>query len=105
MHTIYIVYCLPLQKEICRINKITTNKNILKLIHACPNDVLSFQRDFNVYFYGAIDIQRFYFEAANVANISNDGLVQLATNCVIKKDETHANWTEKPISDNMMPYA
>lgn len=92
-------------KEMWRLNEVTTNPGILKIMHGAECDILWLQRDFGIYVVNMFDT----LKASEVCSISGGhSLAALLKNLMaVNLDKTYqrADWRIRPLSRGMLDYA
>ena len=96
----------PLQiKEIKPFANILTNPNIVKVVHACSEDLEVFHHAFGVYPLNIFDTQIAAGFAGYGASIGYANLVREVKDFEIPKQETRSDWLQRPLSDAQLRYA
>ncbi|KAL8454999.1 hypothetical protein Emag_001126 [Eimeria magna] len=101
----YLIDPLRMFAHMRLLNKVTTNPDILKVLHNAEHDVAWLQRDFGVYIVNAFDTGI----AATVLNFSGGSSLQnlLEQLCGVTKCSALAreDWSQRPIPDHLLEYA
>lgn len=103
--TDYVVDPFPLGPLLERLNRVTTDSRIKKVLHAGDLDVIWLQRDFGVYIVNMFDTS----QAAQLAEVAGGhGLGNLLeVFCGVKTDKAYqmADWRKRPLPAGMLQYA
>jgi ribonuclease D len=84
---------------------ILTNTNIIKVIHACSEDLEVFQYAFGVLPVSLFDTQVAAGFAGYGSAIGYANLVRATQDIDIPKQETRSDWLQRPLSDAQLRYA
>lgn len=102
----YIIDAIKLHDQLGILNKIFTNKNILKLGHSTSHDNIWLQRDFNVFVVNLFDTQvageiiNGFSGGMGLNNVANKYL-----NIELDKKYQMADWRQRPLPQCMIEYA
>ncbi|CAK61332.1 unnamed protein product (macronuclear) [Paramecium tetraurelia] len=101
----YIIDPFPLWKQLGdMLSVVFTNPRIVKVFHGADNDVQWLQRDFGLYIVNLFDT----FQASKeLLLMQNSFQFLLSEYCKKSTDKTYqtADWTQRPLSDEMIKYA
>ncbi|UKJ88911.2 hypothetical protein MACJ_002157 [Theileria orientalis] len=100
----YIVDPFNMFTHLSILNRVTTDPRILKVMHGSDNDVVWLQRDFGVYIVNMFDTR----QAAKVLNLPGPSLLKLIDkyfNFQMNKKYQLADWSKRPLDDDMLNYA
>lgn len=101
---IYLIDPLPI-KDATPFAKILTNPNIVKVVHACSEDLEVFHHAFGVYPTNIFDTQVAAGFSSYGASIGYANLVHEVKGIEIPKQETRSDWLQRPLSDAQLRYA
>ncbi|XP_955073.1 3'-5' exonuclease, putative [Theileria annulata] len=109
----YIIDPFKIFGKMNKLNRLTTDPKILKIMHGACNDVIWLQRDFNIFVVNLFDTR----EAAIVLNLPEQSLAKLVQkyfNIKLNKRFQISNWSKsynclncgiRPLDDEMLDYA
>ena len=101
----YIVDTIALKSELGdALRGIFDNPKITKVLHGADNDVFWLQRDFGIYIVNMFDTH----QAAIALEFRRRGLAYLLENyCDLYVDKQYqlSDWTQRPLSNEMLKYA
>ncbi|KAK9478520.1 ribonuclease H-like domain-containing protein [Lipomyces japonicus] len=100
----YLIDTLKLREELEVLNKVFTNRKIVKVFHGATSDIVWLQRDFGLYIVSLFDT----FHAASVLNLEGKSLSFLLDRyCSFKaaKEYQLADWRTRPLTKAMEDYA
>ncbi|CAD8200424.1 unnamed protein product [Paramecium pentaurelia] len=101
----YIIDPFPLWKQIGdMLSVVFTNPKIIKVFHGADNDVQWLQRDFGLYIVNLFDT---FHASKELQLMQNSFQFLLSEYCKKSTDKTYqtADWTQRPLSDEMIKYA
>lgn len=100
----FIIDTIALKKELHKLNVVTADPKILKVMHGADMDILWLQRDLGIYIVNLFDTG----QAARVLHYPGFSLAYLLQlHCKIKVDKQYqlADWRQRPLSKAMLKYA
>ncbi|XP_041378153.1 exosome component 10-like [Gigantopelta aegis] len=100
----YIIDTLTLRSDICMLNDVFTDPNIVKVLHGADSDIVWLQRDFGVYIVNMFDTG----QAARLlqhSRFSLAHLLQFYCNITVDKQYQLADWRIRPLPDVLLRYA
>ncbi|KAJ2724758.1 exosome nuclease subunit [Coemansia sp. Benny D115] len=100
----YVVDALALRASLHKLNRITTDPRVVKVLHGAESDIVWLQRDFGVYVVGLFDT----YHASHVLNMAHHSLAFLLKEyCQFVADKKYqlADWRIRPLPQEMMHYA
>ncbi|CAD8085928.1 unnamed protein product [Paramecium primaurelia] len=101
----YIIDPFPLWKQLGEmLSVVFTNPRIVKVFHGADNDVQWLQRDFGLYIVNLFDT---FHASKELQLMQNSFQFLLSEYCKKSTDKTYqtADWTQRPLSDEMIKYA
>ena len=101
---IYLVDPLAIQKTEA-LARVFQNPNVVKVIHACPEDLEVFHRFTGVVPASIFDTQIAAAFAGFGSSIGYAKLVETITGVNIPKQETRSDWLQRPLSEAQLNYA
>lgn len=103
-HGVYLIDPLTI-KNTQPFADILTNPSIVKVIHACSEDLEVFHHAFGVYPVNIFDTQVAAGFAGYGASIGYANLIRTIKEIDIPKHETRSDWLQRPLSDAQLRYA
>ncbi|EAN31122.2 3'-5' exonuclease family protein [Theileria parva strain Muguga] len=100
----YIIDPFKIFGKMNKLNRLTTDPKILKIMHGASNDVVWLQRDFNIFVVNLFDTR----EAAKVLNLAEQSLAKLIQkyfNIKLNKRFQLSDWSKRPLDAEMLDYA
>jgi ribonuclease D len=101
---IYLIDPLTI-KDLQAFADVLTNPDIVKVIHACSEDLDVFHHCFGVYPVNVFDTQVAAGLSGYGASIGYANLVRAVKGVDIPKHETRSDWLQRPLSDAQLSYA
>ncbi|CAD8109227.1 unnamed protein product [Paramecium sonneborni] len=101
----YIIDPFPLWKQLGdMLSAVFSNPKIVKVFHGAENDVQWLQRDFGLYIVNLFDT---FHASKELQLMQNSFQFLLSEYCKKSTDKTYqtADWTQRPLSDEMVKYA
>lgn len=103
-HGVYLIDPLSI-KKIKPFADILTNPDIVKVIHACSEDLEVFHYAFGVFPMNIFDTQVAAGFAGYGSSIGYANLIRTIKDIDIPKHETRSDWLQRPLSDAQLRYA
>mmetsp|Transcript_6451 Transcript_6451/g.3666 ORF Transcript_6451/g.3666 Transcript_6451/m.3666 type:complete len:177 (-) Transcript_6451:400-930(-) len=100
----YVVDAIKLRHLVPRINQVTTNPRITKVLHGAESDVLWLQKDFGVYVVNLFDTF-LACKALEFPQLSLHYLLQQYCSYAKDKNLQLADWRRRPLTQEMLFYA
>ena len=82
-----------------------SDPGIVKIMHACTEDLELLGHDLNVEPRGIFDTQLAYAFVSSVFSASYARLVEALLDIAVSKHETRSNWRQRPLTDEQIRYA
>ncbi|CAD8116640.1 unnamed protein product [Paramecium sonneborni] len=101
----YIIDPFPIWKQVGEmLSAVFSNPRIVKVFHGAENDVQWLQRDFGLYIVNLFDT---FHASKELQLMQNSFQFLLSEYCKKSTDKTYqtADWTQRPLSDEMIKYA
>ena len=95
----------PLILDLNVFSEILSNKNVIKVLHSCSEDLEVFQHAFGVLPRPIYDTQISSSFLGLGFSVSYQMLVEHYLSLRIKKDQTRSNWLARPLSKQQLEYA
>lgn len=103
-HGVYLIDPLAIEDK-QPFAKVLANPNVVKVVHACSEDLEVFQFAFGVLPVNLFDTQIAAGFAGYGASIGYANLVRTIKGIDIPKHETRSDWLQRPLSDSQLSYA
>ena len=91
--------------DLIKLKKIFENKEILKVIHSCKQDLEVLFLNFDTIIYPIFDTQIAYAQLTDMNSIGYTSLVKILLKKGVKKDQQISDWSRRPLSKTQLQYA
>ena len=91
--------------DLSKLKEIFENKNILKVIHSCKQDLEVIFLNFDSIIFPVFDTQIAYSLVEGEENIGYTSLVKSITKKELSKKHQVSDWSQRPLSSNQLKYA
>ena len=91
--------------DLSKLKKIFENKDILKVIHSCKQDLEVIFLHFGIIIYPIFDTQIAYSLITGEENIGYTSLVKRITRKELSKKHQVSDWSQRPLSNKQLQYA
>lgn len=104
-HKDWIVDPFNIFEQMHLLNEVTTDPNIIKVLHGSDSDVMWLQRDFSIYFVNMFDTGQATRVLKLQGGYSYANLVNFFCGVKLDKKYQTADWRERPLPAEMIHYA
>ena len=87
------------------LKEILSEKKIIKVMHACKQDLEVLMLKFDIFVQPIFDTQVAYYQLTEQDNIGYTNLVKKLLNIDLNKDHQVSNWSQRPLASKQLIYA